>query len=228
MPDFYAVWRHKGKRYILWAGTDILHLKNKYWLEDGGGIRIDNKGICQWLNKNCENWVENIAESDELKKLGIKTKICPSFLGDVNKFKVSYKWSERPKLYTSVSCDDFERYNWKMVEVLAKKNPDCDFYLYGNTKPWPTKNKNVIVRGRVPKEVMNKEIKDMQGALRLIELDGFSEIIAKSFLMGQYPVSLIKYPYALSVDEIGKLKTLKKPNKGREYYVKKLNKYPWV
>ena len=230
LPDFYSLWRHKGKRYILWAGTDLLHFKNGYWLEDGGEIKIDNKGMAKWLNKYCENWVENKPEQEELKKLGIKSKVCPSFLGDVNKFNINYKWNDKPKLYTSVSGDDFERYGWDKIPMLAQLYPDVEFHMYGSNNYHPiAKEPNIINHGRVPKAQMNREIKKMQGALRLIKIEGFSEIVAKSILMGQYPVSLIDYPYMLKVSEIGKLKTLKKPNiKGREYYLKKLNKFVWA
>ena len=87
---------------------------------------------------------------------------------------------------------------------------------------------NVIVRGRVDKEVMNAEIKHMQGALRLNEHDGFSEIIAKSVLWGQWPVSAIEYPYMLKPENISRILDKKKPNiEGREYYLNKLNNYPW-
>ena len=76
---------------------------------------------------------------------------------------------------------------------------------------------------------MNEETKEMQGALRLIIMEGLSEIIAKSFLWGQYPISAIPYPNALSLNEIGKLKEKKEPNiAGREFYLKTLNKYIWA
>ena len=75
---------------------------------------------------------------------------------------------------------------------------------------------------------MNEEIQKMQGALRLTEFDGFSEIIAKSLLWGQWPISLIFYPNTLRIESIGALKDLKEPNiKGREWLLSVVNKYPW-
>src|SRR3990167_9349833 len=110
-----------------------------------------------------------------LDKWGIKSKVCPSFLGDVNKFKVTYKWAKRPKVYLSVSGDEFEKYGWDVVERIADKC-NVDFYLYGNRKKWKTNQKNIVVRGRVDKEIMNKEIEEMQCGLRPLEFDGCSEI----------------------------------------------------
>ena len=228
LPDFYTLWRHKGKKWILWAGTDVLHFKKGYWLDEAGDIRVDNKALGQWINKYCENWCENEVEREELQKFGIFAKVCPSFLGDVSKFGVEYKPNERPKLYTSVSGDNFEMYGWNMIPKLAKENPDVEFHLYGNQKKYYSSYKNVIVHGRVPKEQMNEEVKSMQGALRLTTFDGFSEILAKSILWGQWPVSLIEYPYMIPVDKIKMIQHMKEPNtRGRDYYVQHLNKFPW-
>jgi len=228
LPDFYALWRHKGKRAILWAGSDIIHFIKGYWLEDGGKIKIDCKPLAKWIDKYCDSYVENEIEYKALKKVGIASRVIPSFLGDVNKFDISYKWKERPSVYTSVSGNDFKVYGWDKVIELAKKNPEIDFFLYGNTIPFNGYHENVIVRGRLPKAKMNREIKDMQGALRMTEFDGASEIIVKAMLMGQWPVSLIKYPHTLRPEEMGKLLKLKKPNViGRNSYIKKLNKFPW-
>lgn len=228
LPDFYALWRHKGKRYVFWCGSDIRHLKNGYWLDDKGKTRISPVGISDWINKYCENWCENKAEQQWLRELGIQAKISPSFLGDVDKFKVSYIQSDTPKLYASVSGDDFILYGWYLINKLAVEHPAVEFHLYGNNKIWEAPG-NVIVHGRVSNEQMNEEIKDMQGCIRLINMEGFSEIVAKSMLMGQYPVSAIDYPYTLNVEEIRTLFDKDKPNlEGRNYLINNLNKYPWV
>jgi len=228
LPDFYALWRHRGKKWIFWCGSDIRHFVNGYWLEEGGAIRIDSKPLAEWINRNCESWVENEVELQALAEIGIQAQVCPSFLGDITKFEVSYQWSDRPKLYTSVSGDDFELYGWDKIPKFAEENPDIEFHLYGNTKPIWDLPENVIDHGRVPKEQMNEEIKDMQGALRLVPMEGFSEIIAKSLLMGQWPVSLIKYPHTLSIEELGMLKDKKEPNiKGREWLLSVVNQFPW-
>ena len=236
LPDFYTLWRHQGERHILWAGSDITHLKNHYWLEDGGGIRVDNKGICEWINKHCTNWCENKVEAQELMKLGIYANIQPSFLGDINDFELSFKPGN--KVYASVSGDNFELYGWDKIEVLAKENPEIEFHLYGNNKPWPVESitsdapyihrPNIFVHGRVPKEQMNAEIKEMQGGLRMTEFDGFSEILAKSILWGQWPISLIEYPHILKPNQLWHIVKHSNPNiEGREYYLTTLNQYPW-
>lgn len=198
LPDFYALWRHKGRKAILWAGSDIKHFVNGYWLEDGGGIRMSPYALATWINKYCENWVENEVEWAELKKVGIDAKICPSFLGNVDDFKTQ-KLDKEERYYSSVSGDDFKTYGWDKINEIAEATPHVKYYLYGNRKPWKAP-KNVIVRGRVPHEVMNEETRSMTGAIRMTEFDGCSELIVKSVLWGQKPISRIHYPFLEAKD----------------------------
>lgn len=207
LPDFYALWRHKGKKYVWFCGSDITHLINGYWLDTRGSIKLSSNALATWINKNCESWVENDIEAEALKKLGIKAKICPSFLGDVNNFKPQIL-NEKLRYYSSVSSNDFKLYGWDKINRIALKNPNVRYYLYGNTIPWKAP-KNVILRGRLSQEEMDSEIKSMTGAIRMVKFEGFSEIIAKSILWGQKPISVIKYNYT------------------RESLLKVLNKYPW-
>lgn len=228
--DFFALWNHRGKKYILWAGSDIRHFVNGYWLDDEGGIRLEPWEIARWINLYCESFVENELEKRALEEVGIESKVVPSFLGRVEDFPMSFKPETKPRLYTSVSGNDFTLYGWHKIDYYASNNPDMEFHLYGNTKPFVSGCKNVFVHGRVPKEQMNAEIKSMTGAIRLTEFDGFSEIIAKSLLMGQWPVSLIEYPYTLFPHDIRLLKgeICSVPNlSGRNYYLSIINKYPW-
>ena len=64
----------------------------------------------------------------------IESQVCPSFLGDVNKFEVSFKPGN--KVYTSVSGNDFKLYGWDKIPKLALENPAIEFHLYGNSKQW--------------------------------------------------------------------------------------------
>lgn len=236
-PDFYALWRHKGTRFILWAGTDIVHFTNGYWLDGKGEMRLDSLSLAQWIDKNCMSFCENAVEQQALSDMGILATIAPSFLGQVENYDLSYYPSSRPAVYASVSGNNFEMYGWPLIERIAHKC-SVDFHLYGNTKEWKSRHSNVFVHSRVPSDQMNEEIKYMQGALRLNMPDGFSELLAKSVLWGQWPITWdsFKYPHILGangVDEMVRLlnalryKSL--PNiAGREYYLKTLNSFPWV
>lgn len=213
LPDFYALWRHKGRKAVLWAGTDILHFKNGYWLEHSSfGIKLDPKPLAEWIDKHCENYCENSTEAAALEALGIHATIVPSFLGDATQFTPQQLKPEK-RYYSSVSSNDFDTYGWHIIHEIALSNPDTEYHLYGNTVPWYGPN-NVIVHGRVPKEQMNEETKSMTGAIRATRFDGCSELIVKSVLWGQKPISIIHYPF---LDEANP----------REALLAQLNKYPW-
>lgn len=234
LADFFALWRHKGRKAIFWCGSDINHFINGYWLDEEGRIRVEPQQLAEWINQNCESYVENGVEHEALMTLGIESKIVPSFLGKISDFEIEYTWNIRPCVYLSVSGDNFAMYGWELVELIADKC-EVDFHLYGNVWPWVSKHHNVFVHGRIPKEQMNEEVRGMQCGLRTLEFDGFSEILAKSVLWGQHPISYIKYPYVESFsgtdDLIKKLNSLVEktvPNtQARDYYMKELNKYPW-
>lgn len=223
LPDFYTLWRHRGKKWILWAGSDIRHFADGYWLDDEGKIKVAPWPLADWIGENCESWVENEVERDALLTFGIKSQVCPSFMGNIDDYEVSYQ--PNGKYYASVSGDNFKLYGWDKIDQLASKHPKLSFHLYGNTLHWPVKHKNIHVHGRVPKEQMNEEIKQMQGGLRLVEFDGFSEVLAKSVLWGQWPVSLIKYPYI--GEKVLRHAPLFPNTDGRDYYRKTLNQFPW-
>lgn len=225
-PDFYSIWKHKGTRAILWAGSDIIHFHNGYWLDDEGKIRLERRPLAKWINENCDNYCENEAEYELLLHMGIESTIIPSFLGQTGDYKVSYQHSDKPKVYLSANEGRQIEYGFQQAEDLAKKNPNVEFHLYGAT--WEAQNPNVIVHGRVPKEQMNAEIKLMQGGLRLNRFDGFSEVLAKSILWGQYPLARINYPYMLKPEDVGQLVHKTEPNiEGRNHYLSIINKYPW-
>lgn len=229
--DFFTLWSHKGRKCILWAGSDIQHFLLGYWLDEEGKMRIHPIQLSSWIDTNCESYVENEIEQEALRSVGIRSKVVPSFLGKMSDFPLQPVPKGPIKLYTSVSGDNFELYGWQHIPALAKSNPKIEFHLYGNTVEPPftlAYKTNIHLHGRVPKEQMNEEVKSMTGALRLTQFDGFSEIIAKSLLWGQLPVSLIAYDHTLKPDDIWMLHSYTEQNtSGRAWLLSVMNKYPW-
>ena len=240
LRDYYYLWRHKGKAYIFWCGGDLHNLENKFIFNDGKLKKLSTlfKGIFHRfiirLLKKAENWVENGWEYDILKELGVESTICPSFFGNIFKYEISYQLEKPVNVYVSCGRGKQKQYGFDVIERIAPKLPDMNFHLYGDS--WWTKEPNIYTHGRVPIEQMNRDMKDMQCGLRLNEYDGFSEITAKSILWGQYPISRIAYhliPSYKTDEELIKLLqelSLKsEPNiKGRDYYLKTINNFPWV
>lgn len=216
LKDFMAINSHKGRRAIFWCGSDIRHLQAGYWFDETGKIRIEPYAMSRWINEYCENYCENEVEKVLLLTLGIESTIVPSFLGKVEDYpnqKLTTYDGAKKQYYTSVSGDDFELYGWHNIPELARSNPTTEYHLYGNTKEWTCDEKNVILHGRISQSEMNEQTKSMTGALRLTKFDGASEILVKSTLWGQKPIS----PY-IYYNWLGH----------RERLLSVLNKFPWV
>lgn len=236
LRDYFALWRHKGKVWCFWCGSDIRNLKQGFTLNDGK-LRLISWLLGTWwvfkILKRAEHWCENENEQRDLAELGIESNICPSFFGDVTKFHINYWWSKNPKVYISTGKGRQTEYGFGIIERIAPMLPKIDFYLYGDD--WDTKHKNVHVRGRVSIEQMNEEIKEMQCTLYLNESGGTSEVMMKAILQGQYAISKIPHPlipsYETEEELIQYLESLTRtyhPNtKAQMYYIKTLNRFPW-
>lgn len=219
MQDLQALYNHDGKAAVLWAGSDIRNLNNGYWLDSVGKSRMIN--IPPFL-KDVPHFCENIVEQIALEAAGLEdVEVIPSFLGNIDDYPAQEINTNKRRYYSSVSGDDFELYGWDEIERWADRYPDIEFHLFGNRQRLITRFPNLFYYGRVSQEEMDEKTRTMTGALRLTRFDGFSEILAKSILWGQAPVSpYIHYPgVARSLED----KT--KPN--REGWVKIINKYPW-
>lgn len=238
--DYYAFWRHKGKKWILWAGSDLRNLKDGFIWNDGKLKWLSRlcpgfKFILKRILKKAENhYVENKAEWQILKDWGwINAWVVPSYLGDTN-LPVNYVWKNPAHVYISCGKGRQKEYGFDVVERIAQYLPKITFHLYGDH--WETTRENIVVHGRVPKEQMNYEIRHMQCGLRLNESDGFSEILAKAVLQGQYAISRIPYDLIPSYEDEWELiallrsltSTYEPCHQAREYYQKIINQYPWV
>lgn len=206
LADFQALWNHTGERAVLWCGSDIRNLLKDYWLDKHGSEKIKVH-----FPMHVDHFVENSLEQIALASVGIESKIVPSFLGDVSKF-TPQEIKTKKRYYTSVSGDNFSLYGWDEIDDWAARIPDAEFHLYGNRGDYPTKMPNVFLHGRLSQEGMDTQIKTMTGALRLTRFDGASEILVKSTLWGQTPIS----PY-IYYDWLG----------NRDKLLSVVNKYPW-
>ena len=233
--DYIALAQHRGKVWVLWAGSDIRNLLRGFTFNDGKLKYLSRFGGNWWVYNilsKAEHWVENHVCRDALRAVGIEAHIGQSFMGNVNDFQVSYKHSEAPRVYICSPEGRQEEYGFDVVERIAGQTPDFTYHLYG--AEWNTKHENVFVRGRVPKEQMNSEIKDMQIALRLNVFDGFSELLAKGILMGHGVVSRIEYPFIPRAENDNEIISLLESQRDyikparREHYLKNINNFPWA
>jgi hypothetical protein len=234
--DYDSFRIHKGRKTVFWGGSDILNLMGNY-----------NFRRILKLFPEVEHYCENEVEKKNLEDCGVKVKaVIPSFLENINHFPISYQPSTSPHIFLCGHSDRENEYGWGLVEHLAKRLPEFTFHLYGVERPkepelLDTLNEidsqypNIIKHGKVSREQFNKEISRYHCGLRPNEHDGFSEVTAKSILLGQYPITKIKYPniwnYETNDELLEKLLDIKKQDKpnyeGRSYYLKNLNQFPF-
>ncbi len=194
------IW-HRGPKKVFWCGSDILNLRDGYsgWWWKYIIPRIKAKHYC-------ENGVENAT----LHMLGISAEIRPMIFDDPNKYQISYKHSDNPKVFASY-------HKGREKEYMGGGDSRIE-YLNGYSE-----------------EQFNEKIKDYQGCVRLNKFDGFAETLAKSVLMGQYQWSAIPYEHMSfpfmdcgnhlrSLENwLEELKNKKEPNyEGRAYWLKVL------
>ena len=136
-------------------------------------------------------------------------------------------------------------YGVELVEEIADKVPEITFHIFGIGKliqvglylipHTSNEHKNIFYHGQVPSEEMDKMIRGYQCGLRTLDFDGCPHTITKGMLLGQWPISKIKYPYADSYETkeeliklLKNLKNKKKPNlKGREHWLSVVSNFPW-
>ena len=203
------------KRIVFWCGSDILALTRRpfwRWLLP----RLKARHIC-----------ENIDEKRVLAAMGIKAEIQPIFIGDVERYPVSYRPSAFTHAYLCAHPGRELEYGVMDVEAVAPHVPEVMFHIYGITGH---SHHNVMYHGHVSEDTFDLDIQRYHAALRLNFFDGFGDVLAKSILLGQYPIAYIRYP-GLScarnkedlVKLLHKLRTHKVPNPNTAYWRRLLN-----
>ena len=210
--DYEVFKAHKGEKTVFWNGSDVLRLlQNPHWIK--------------WLKENpTKHLCQSVWNIEKLASVGIEAEHYPIFFGDINNYPVSYKQSDKPQVFMTSHEGRGVDYGTDVVLRIAPKVSDIIFHIYGEDGK---NTENVIYHGFVNEGIMNKEIKNYQGALKF-GTNGISQTLAKSIFMGQYPISSAQIDGVINaptdedlIRELNKLKTYKKPNyKLRDKYLK--------
>jgi hypothetical protein len=237
--DYEVFDNYPGKKFVLWGGSDIRMLVTDY----------ERQRMIK--NNPAKHFCENEVEAKDLRKCGIEPIIVPTFLDDISKYEVSFKPSENPELFMCVNAGREEEYGIHFVKGIANKVPFAKFHIYGipedaiffKTAVQAVKNEdgtlcdkdapNMIYHGKLPEQEFNKELSKYHAGLRPNLHDGASEVMMKSLLLGQYPITRIEYDGIWNYKEeeelislIHKLTHMKEPNvRVREEWIKKLNNF---
>lgn len=208
----------RGKKKLLWAGSDILNL-TKFWA---------------WIitRFKAEHIVENHIEQEALQELGIEPRVQPVILTNPDKYPESYVPNKYPHVYINCHEGRLKEYGMETIVRIAPKVPEITFHIYGIDSYDPFLPPNIRFHGKLTEEEFDERIKGFQAGLCLNKFAGFSEIVAKSVLMAQYPISRISFPHIDTCRDDSELvyllkllKHKKKPNyKAREWWLNQLKK----
>lgn len=175
--DYIRLLAHIGKRKVFWCGSDILSLP---------------KWLAPFLRGT--HYCESIVERKELARKGIHAKVLPMIFAkpiSFDAFQPLKSENETLHIYMNMHKHREAEYGMTTVSSIRKFLPNTLFHIYGIEG---RDTEQIKFHGRVDEKTFNRDIKNYHVALRTNEFDGFSEILAKSVLLGQYPISRIPYP----------------------------------
>lgn len=169
-------------------------------------------------------------EQQKLREMGIEARVQQICLSTPYP-GISYKWRDKTHVYTTLRKGNEEAYGLSKLIRCAAELPWIKFHVFGGYDWYPATD-NVCIHGEVSDTEFNGSIKNYHACLRLNEFDGFGDALAKSCLMGQWPISAIAYPHVTHapniktlVSALQALKDKKEPNhEGRKYWLKELSK----
>lgn len=195
---------------VIWCGGDILNLQRSLF-----------RYILPLLTRVvhvCENEVEQKA----LEEMGIRATAFPLFFSDKSKYTACFKPTRKPHVYACMHPGREREYGLYQILAASLRLPWVTFHIYGVESP---RQGNVIFHGKVSEEQFDQEIRKYHSCLRLNTFDGFGDAVAKSLLLGQYPITAIRYPH---VDHAPDLKRLimylrglrhkRRPNPAQKYW----------
>lgn len=219
--DFLKLFFHRGKRIVFWCGSDLRDLN--WWKK----ILIKNmkaRHVCETMD----------GELDVLLSLRKVVEVLPQFFGDIGEFQPCFKPSKTPHVFMNCHVGREKEYGLSTVQLIAEELPEFTFHVYGipffDSAFTFFFQKNIVFHGKVSEKQFNEEIRYYQAGLRLNKFDGNSDIVMKSVLLGQYPITYLNYDQIDSAksaeDLIEKLRELKKKkaaNPASDYWRERLN-----
>ena len=208
--DWLKFLAHRGQRTVYWCGSDVLQVGILFRLFQ----KISARHIC-----------ENEVEQGILRLLlQQEVEVQTIFLSDPDEFPISYKRSDTPHVWMHINANAGLESGFPTLLRIAPRCTDITFHVYGRLRE-PMILHNIVFHGWVPEDQFNEEIKNYQCGWRAHEFDGSSEVVMKSILMGQYPISRIRYyripTYESDWDLIAHFASLKyrfRSNPMNEYY----------
>lgn len=176
--DVNAMAAHRGPGYVLWNGTDVIHLsRHPEWQAVLRGLPFGHAAHHPDL------------AHEAMLLTGKPTEVSPTFFHEPADYPRCFVHSKPAHFFMSTHAGRHEEYGIDAaMEVFDKLPKDFHLDVYGDPPALKAIPRNVTIRGRYPETVMDLQTKNMQGAIRLNRHDGTSQIVIKSTLWGQWPI----------------------------------------
>lgn len=176
--DVNAMVAHKGPGYVLWNGSDAIHLsRHPDWQAALKGLPFYHAAHHDGLATEVTNLIDRPVE------------VSPTFFHEPKDYPPSFVASKPAHFFMCTHAGRHLEYGVDAaLEAFDKLPKDFHLNVYGDPPTLKSLPKNVTIRGRYPESVMDLQTKAMHGALRLNRHDGTSQIVIKSILWGQWPV----------------------------------------
>lgn len=181
--------RFKGKKIIMWIGTDIWQMRNNASFET---LKARRK---TWTE---EGWISIVGDRnahDKLKEIGFDSKIIY--------YPVHYKFDVMPLpkqvavgVYESEGDNNFKYHNEHIYE-LAKKYPDVKFYFYGDESKKGQVDGNIEHLGWVD---MNEWMPKFTMHIELTLTGGIGSGGVEFLMAGRQVVTDVDEPYTFKAE----------------------------
>jgi len=203
-------------RVLHWIGSDILSLQ-----QAKPEVR---EQVVQWIENNIDiNLCEFEETQKELDKVGIKARIQPLPPSEF------YEPMELPEKFAVAVYQPYQNkafYQPELIRKIAKKLPNIDFYLFGDSTMMGKKD-NLISVGNISDEKKKAVIKKTSMILRLTPHDGLPLSVIEWITAGRHAATTVKMKYSKKTkmnvnDAVKKIKEIKDIGvsnlKGSKYY----------
>lgn len=190
--DYIKFCGQLGKKKVFWCGSDVLALQKSIW-----------RFVLPLIE--AKHYCETMVEYSALYDMGIKAALCPMIFDDPNRYWPTFKIASNVHVWICAHAGREEEYGVPVMVELAQKLPNFRFHIFGveeakkgttfisdhGTRVTYKGFDNLFYHGKVSEEEFNNKISQYHICLRTNEFDGFPETVAKSLLLGQYPITKI-------------------------------------
>ena len=187
LPVLKKLAKYKKPLIYHWIGTDVYRFSNDFYFK-----KITKKRLIKSLGSI--NLVVNEALQNELKQLGVLTKVLP--LVNLNPVKDIPPLPGKFSILSYIPYKRWDFYNGELVMELAGEFPEVDFYILASGKI-ASKPENVFTYNFV--DDVNRFYSKVNALLRITAHDGLSKMVLEALSFGRHVLWSEPFPNSFLV-----------------------------